>query len=242
MVNEQPSSIRVCLKYYAFLKDRYGCEEEYMALPEGSCLQDLIDLWLEKRPGETATLEFIRIAVGDVYAEPNHILSANAEIAFLPPVSGGSSDFEAPSTIENHGTEPVQLLKCPIEPGATEKLLEKSGAGAIVCFRGIIRDHSEGKKVLRLTYEARESMALNLMKKERETALAHPEIKDVAIFHRLGTLEIGEVAVEISVSSPHRAEAFEVARNIIEAFKKDIPIFKREHFADGTDIWKHRCH
>ena len=90
-----------------------------------------------------------------------------------------------------------------------------------------------------LSYEAQERMALKLMNERRERALARGDITDVAIWHRVGSLKVGELAVEIAVSSPHRAAAFEVAREIIEAFKEDIPVFKKELYSDGEEIWRH---
>ena len=223
----------ITLRYYAYLKDHFGCSEERMELPAGASVAEMKARWLEAHPKEGGTLNFVRIAVGDAYVDADQVLYADDEVAFLPPVSGGSGDVSR---------QHVRLSSEAFRPGQAEELLDCDGAGATVTFRGIIREHSEGKIVRTLSYEARESMALSLMEKEREKALARGDITDVAIWHRLGTLEVGELAVEIAVSSPHRAASFEVARAIIEAFKTDIPVFKREVFADGTEQWKDRCH
>ena len=225
--------IYITLCYYAYLKEYLGCREERMELPEGSNVAELKSRWLQLHPGEAKTLEFVRLAVGDAYVSSQHVLQDGDDVAFLPPVSGGSEGREGNC---------VRLTEEPFALGDAEALVSREGAGATVTFRGIIREHSEGKIVVSLSYEARESMALSLMKKEREKALARGDISDVAIWHRLGRLEVGELAVEIAVSSPHRAASFEVARSIIEAFKTDIPVFKHEVFADGTEQWKHRCH
>ncbi len=179
----------------------------------------------------------MRLAVGDTYVDADHPLEDGDEVSFLPPVSGGAD--LAGGNKRGSGAEKVQLREQPFPWGSAEATLATAGAGAVTTFRGIIRDHAEGRPVHRLRYEARTSMALKLMREKRAEALARGDITDVAIWHRLGTLEVGDLAVEIAVSSPHRQASFEVARAIIEAFKTDIPIYKHEDFADGSSAWKH---
>jgi molybdopterin converting factor subunit 1 len=233
-----PTDITVTIQYFAYLKDRFGCEQERLTLPKDANVADLKRMWLAKNPDEGATLDFVRVAVGDAYVDGEHILQADDEVAFLPPVSGGNGEAARPEESPVH----VRLTSEAFAPGDAEKALKCTGSGATVTFRGIIRDNSEGRTVLSLSYEAKAEMALSLMKMERNKALARGDITDVAIWHRLGPLEVGDLGVEIAVSSPHRAASFEVARAIIEAFKTDIPIFKKETFADGAVEWKHRCH
>lgn len=224
-------SIRINVHYYAFIRERMGKISEELELPEGSDVQGFEAVWLSRYPEHEAILEFARIAVGDTYVASKHPLSDGDELSLIPPVSGGAGGSE----------DKVRLTHEPLEWGGTERLLLRDGAGAVATFRGIIRNHAEGKEVVELSYQARESMALKMMHAERDRALARGDITDVAIWHRLGTLQVGELAVEISVSSPHRAEAFEECRAIIEVFKKDVPVFKHEVFADGTESWKHCC-
>jgi molybdopterin synthase catalytic subunit len=108
--------------------------------------------------------------------------------------------------------------------------------GALCLFVGAVRDESRGRAVLRLEYEAYEEMALALMEEvAAETARRFP-VTDVRLVHRLGRLEIGEASVAVAVSSPHRAEAFAACRFAIDTLKARVPIWKKEHYADG-EAW-----
>ncbi len=122
----------------------------------------------------------------------------------------------------------------PIDPRELEAVVSHPGAGAICTFSGIVRDNSRGQSVTHLDYEAYAEMAVPQMKKiGQEIKDRWPEAR-VAMAHRTGHLEIGEVSVVVSVSCPHRAEAFEACRWGIDRLKDSVPIWKKEHAADGT--------
>jgi molybdopterin synthase catalytic subunit len=235
--------MRIKILYFAFLKDRFGVDSEIIEVPDGCTVDQFCGLWEERYrdQGATRILKFVRLAVQNDYVDGDFILSPEAEVCFLPPVSGGAPE-EGPAQSMGKIDDHVRLSADELEWGGAEALVQRAGAGAVATFRGVIRRESEGKEVVRLSYEAQSGMAYKMMVGLREAAIARPDITDVAIWHRLGPLEIGGLAVEISVSSPHRAASFEVCRSIIEAFKTDIPVFKHEVFADGTSAWKHRCH
>jgi molybdopterin synthase catalytic subunit len=109
-------------------------------------------------------------------------------------------------------------------------------AGAVVTFLGVVRDHSEGRDdVVGLTYEAYESAANRAMEAiVVEARRRWPELARVALLHRTGTLALGDPAVAVVVSSPHRPEAFAAARYCIDTLKETVPIWKREHWAEGS--------
>ncbi len=113
------------------------------------------------------------------------------------------------------------------------------GAGAIVLFLGTVRDSSEAGKVDRLSYEAYEPMAeKRLLEVEEEVKRIWPSTRKVRIVHRVGeSLSVGDVSVAVAVSSEHRAEAFEACRHAIERIKRDVPIWKKERLADGSEVW-----
>jgi len=107
--------------------------------------------------------------------------------------------------------------------------------GAVCFFVGVVRNENRGRAVLRLEYEAYEEMALPLMEEiAAETARRFP-VTDVRLVHRLGRLEIGEASVAVAVSSPHRAEAFAACRFAIDTLKAQVPIWKKELYADGSE-------
>jgi len=106
--------------------------------------------------------------------------------------------------------------------------------GAVCCFVGVVRDHNAGRRVHYLEYEAYEEMALSQMGELEDEARRRWPVSDVRLVHRLGRLEIGEASVAVAVASPHRAEAFEACRFLIDTLKKKVPIWKKEHFEGGT--------
>ena len=103
-------------------------------------------------------------------------------------------------------------------------------------FEGIVRDNSRGRRTLYLDYEAYEEMALKQMEELAGRALSRFKIRDVAIIHRIGRLEIGETSVLIVVASAHRAAAFDASRWLIDTLKRTVPIWKKEYFEDGA-VW-----
>jgi len=109
--------------------------------------------------------------------------------------------------------------------------------GAVVCFTGIVRDHSEGRAgVTGLTYEAYEAQATRrLGDVAAEARRRWPDVARLALLHRVGDLELSQASVVVVASAPHRAEAFEAARFCIDTLKETVPIWKREHWAGGSD-------
>ena len=113
-------------------------------------------------------------------------------------------------------------------------------SGAEVIFVGKIRNHSEGRQVLYLVYEAYEAMAERMIESLIEKAQSRWAVDRIFIQHRLGLIELGETAVLIEVHSAHRDEAYQASRFLIEEIKHQVPIWKKEFFEDGTGVWS-RC-
>jgi molybdopterin synthase catalytic subunit len=113
----------------------------------------------------------------------------------------------------------------------------KSGSDGAVCvFDGIVRDNTRGRRTLFLDYEAYEEMALEQMRRLAAEAVVKFGVRDIALLHRLGRLEVGETSVLIVVASAHRGAAFDACRWLIDTLKKTVPIWKKEHFVDGA-VW-----
>lgn len=125
------------------------------------------------------------------------------------------------------------LSRAPIDPGQLSASLATLKDGAIASFVGIVRDHHEGRAVLWLEYEAHEEMAQKQIRVLIEIAQRRWPISAVAIRHRLGRLEVGEISVAIAVAAAHRAEALEACRWLIDTLKSEVPIFKKEAYAEG---------
>ncbi len=129
----------------------------------------------------------------------------------------------------------LDQARLPVEEAMT--WATQPGDGAVVCFTGVVRDHSEGRPgVATLTYEAYEEQALaKLAEVAAEARRRWPVVDRIALLHRLGTLVVSEASVVVVVSSPHRPEAFEAARFCIDTLKETVPIWKSEEWEGGTD-------
>ena len=128
------------------------------------------------------------------------------------------------------------LTEHPLDLASLLARVGASDRGGIASFVGLVRDHHAGREVKRLEYSAYAPMA----EAECAVIVAEAETKwpvRVAISHRIGTLEVGEAAVAIAVAAPHRGEAFEACRYVIEELKRRVPIWKREWYADGSSDW-----
>ncbi|OON66976.1 molybdenum cofactor biosynthesis protein MoaE [Hymenobacter sp. CRA2] len=131
----------------------------------------------------------------------------------------------------------IELTDQPIHVAAVLDAVQADGAGAVNSFIGTIRNRSTGRRVVRLHYEAYDQMAVHQLRKVAEQAMERwPMLQKVAVVHRKGTLEIGDVAVVVAVSTPHRAESFAACQYIIDTLKEVVPIWKKEEYEDGT-VW-----
>ena len=119
---------------------------------------------------------------------------------------------------------------------AHEAAVAHPAAGAVVSFAGVVRDHDDGRSVLRLVYEAHPSAAAVLAEVAEEIA-KEPSVRSVAVSHRVGPLEIGDVALAAAVATAHRAEAFALCARLVDEVKARLPVWKHQFFADGTDEW-----
>jgi len=130
----------------------------------------------------------------------------------------------------------LEITDRPIDVAAVLASVEAPGAGAVNAFVGTVRNQAGGRIVRQLYFEAYVPMALRqLQHLEKEARIRWPMLQGVAISHRIGTLTIGEVAVAIAVSTPHRPEAFAACQFLIDTLKQTVPIWKRETYADGTE-------
>lgn len=222
--------MRVRLVYLGMLKELAGKPTESVELSDGARVSDLWKVLVGKYPKFSSFSGSAAVAVNQEYAPGDTPLADGAEVALLPPVSGGK---EQAATAESPY---VHIVHERIVPHSIIPPLERAEDGAIVIFDGIVRNHSRGRRTRYLEYEAYEPMALKLMEDLAAQARAKFPIRNVALVHRLGHLEIGESSVLIGVFSAHRAPAFEACRWLIDTLKKTVPIYKKEFFEDGA-VW-----
>ena len=226
--------MQVRVLFFGVLKDLVGRGSEALTLPDHATARDVIEHYEQRFSSLKGKLASIAISINQQYAQPGDRLRAGDEVALLPPVSGGAvSASELPRAAEpSH----VAIVHHKIDTAAALEKIKQPEDGAVVVFEGIVRNHSRGRRTLFLEYEAYEQMALKEMESLAEQARSQFPIRDVAIVHRLGRLEIGETSVLIVVASAHRAAAFEACRWIIDTLKRTVPIWKKEHFEDGA-VW-----
>ena len=130
----------------------------------------------------------------------------------------------------------IQLLDTPIDNEACIDFVNHAEAGGNVVFVGTVRAQTKGKKVLKLEFESYQPMAIKEMRKIAEQVIEKWNALAVSFHHRVGVLDIGEVAVTIAVSTPHRKAAFEACEYAIDTLKETVPIWKKEFFEDG-EVW-----
>lgn len=215
--------MRVTVLFFGVLKEMLQGESQALDLPAGSTVDAVLNHYRELLPQQPKLWSSLAIAVNQSYAVAGCLLRDGDEVALLPPVSGGSS-------------EPIALVREPIDAASLAAQVKQGEDGAVVVFDGIVRNNTRGRRTLFLVYEAYEEMALRQMKTLAEEAVAVHGVRQVAMVHRLGRLEVGETSILIAVSSAHRAQAFEACRWLIDTLKKTVPIWKKEHFEDGA-VW-----
>jgi molybdopterin synthase catalytic subunit len=124
----------------------------------------------------------------------------------------------------------------PLDVEAHERAVAGPTAGAVVVFRGVVRDHDSGRGVTALEYEAHPS-AGDVLREIADKVAAEPEVYAVAVSHRTGRLSVGEVALAAAVSTAHRSAAFAACARLVDEVKQRLPIWKHQVFDDGTQEW-----
>ena len=230
--------MRVRVLFFGVLKELARKSADEIELLEGSRVSDVLQHYRTQAPEIANLFSSIALAVNQQYARPETTLKANDEVALLPPVSGGAVGAAG----ETHAGQPAarpryaSMVRETIDtPGIVSKL-KRGEDGAAVAFEGVVRNQTRGRRTLYLDYEAYQDMALQELEKLATEAIQKFQIRDVAIVHRLGRLEIGQTSVLIVVASAHRGPAFDACRWIIDTLKRTVPIWKKEYFEDGA-VW-----
>jgi molybdopterin converting factor subunit 1 len=205
--------------YFALAREAAGLDEEQ--LPSGApSVAALRAMLAERRPGLAPLLPRCRIAVNQSFATDADPVPDGAEVAVIPPVSGGAGRFR----VVDRALSLAEVVAAVSGPAH----------GGVVTFTGDVRGESRGRRVVRLDYEAYVPMAERTLAAIGEAVGAeHGAI--VAITHRVGTLVPGEAAVVIAAAAPHRAPAFRACEATIDRLKREAPIWKREVFDDGSE-------
>jgi MoaE-MoaD fusion protein len=237
-VRDTLRSMRVRVLFFGVLKEIAGMSADEIDVRDGASVRDVLLQYQSQIPQLKSSLSSIALAVNQQYAGADTKLKANDEIALLPPVSGGAFDAvgETPAGQPVGRLRHAYIIREVIDAKQVVDGLKHGEDGAALVFEGVVRNQTRGRRTLYLNYEAYEDMALQQLESLASGALNKFQIRDVAIVHRLGRLEIGETSVLIAVASAHRGPAFDACRWIIDTLKKTVPIWKKEYFEDGA-VW-----
>lgn len=212
----------ITVLYFAAARERAGTSRESFSFGGGT-VRELLQLLAKERPALLPVLPHLRVAVNEEFASSDASVPDGAEVALIPPVSGGSGAR-------------FQILSTPLRLEDAVALVKGDAFGGLVTFTGAVRDNTRGRRVTRLEYEAYAPMAVKKLQEIADEAKAQwPDVR-IAVLHRIGVLAPGDAAVVIAVAAPHRKEAFRACEFTIDRLKQDVPIWKKEVYADG-ETW-----
>ncbi|MBD2872571.1 molybdenum cofactor biosynthesis protein [Paenibacillus arenilitoris] len=223
------------IKLFAGLPERIGVSSLSLRSEEGQMTaMRLKEAVSAAYPEHGALIRVSFIACNHAYAADDKMLLATDELALLPPVSGGEESQAAADG------ERDDLYVVTDEPIRSDDVLAKvivPEHGAAIAFVGTTREWTQGKRTVRLEYEAYAPMAVATMKQIGDEIAARWQGALCAISHRIGVVGLAETSVVIAVSSPHRDICYEASRYAIERLKQIVPIWKKEIWEDGSE-WK----
>jgi molybdopterin converting factor subunit 1 len=217
--------MQIRVLYFAVFREQVGREDDVVALPDGAQVRDAILALAKRYPAIDRLRGRFRVAVNHDFSDEECVLANGDELALIPPVAGGA---DPPG---RH----VQLLATPLSLDRCIAAVGGAGMGGIVTFTGMVRRTSHDALIDHLEYEAYSAMAVREMTRLCDEIEAEIAGTRLAVEHRVGRLEVGEVAVVIAAAAPHRAEAFAACRAMIDRLKQRVPIWKKEVGDDGAE-------
>jgi molybdopterin converting factor subunit 1 len=226
--------IRIRVLFFGQLREAAGVREMSWELASGSTSAQLRNAVMLSFPALARMEGSVVLALNEEFLQESVELEDGDEVAFLPPVSGGSDSWIR--RIQDPEGHFFGLTRSVIDGGRLAREVLRPEDGAFVNFEGVVRNHSGGRYTRFLEYECYEGLAIKMMVAIGRQIVNEYSVGRIAIVHRLGRLQIGETSVAIVVSSPHRKPAFDAALAAINRLKTTVPIWKKEFFEDG-EVW-----
>jgi molybdopterin synthase catalytic subunit/molybdopterin converting factor small subunit len=214
--------MQILVRLFGAVREAAGAKELSLTLAEGARARDVWKRLVDDYPAIGPFGERLAVSVNLEIRALDALLHDSDEVAFLPPVSGGM------------GT--CSLSQGPLDVGTVVARVAGPGMGGIVTFVGAVRDNARGRQIRHLEYESYPEMAEREMERIASQAAERWPGTRLAIAHRSGHLEVGDLAVVVVAAAPHRAEAFEACRFAIDTLKQTVPIWKKEVASDG-EYW-----
>jgi len=235
---------KVTLHYFAIIREAVGTDVEEREVPEGTTAAALAADLGERVPRLAPLLRAVPVMVNAAYADRDAPLQEGDEIAFIPPVAGGTPENDGPGPgggrvkSAPHAMPFFAVTADVLDAEAVAALVHAPDAGAVVTFVGTVRNHARGREVLSLDYEAYGAGCLPIFAQIADEARRQWAIGEgaLAIHHRTGLLQVGEASVVIAVAAAHRGDAYAASAYAIDRLKELAPIWKKEAYADG-DVW-----
>jgi molybdopterin converting factor subunit 1 len=218
--------VEIRVKLFAGLAEMLKQRELILNVQAGTSVLQLREQLMKEYPEAKEELQQALVAVNRTYADGAAQLKEGDEVALIPPVSGGD---QLPSCL---------ITADPLDVGKAYAQLESVYHGGTVLFVGSVREWTRGRQTTHLEYDAYQEMALAQMQRiEADVRAAYPGVQTLQ-WHRVGTLRPADIAVICAAAAPHRGDAFAAARMLIERLKKEVPIWKKEFYADGESTWQ----
>ncbi|HLW03923.1 MAG TPA: MoaD family protein [Ktedonobacterales bacterium] len=217
--------MNITIRYFARFREVAGRSSEPFALEDSATVAQAAQALLARYPDLAELLPRSIYAVNRQYVPAETPLREGDELVFIPPMAGG----EAPML------PLIKITREPLDRDVIIAAVAHPEAGGIVTFEGVVRNHARGKRIRYLEYEAYAEMAEEQFARIAEEVQQRWSPARIAIWHRVGHLEIGEASVIIVVATPHRAQAFEACKYAIDTLKTTVPIWKKEVAEDGEE-------
>jgi molybdopterin synthase catalytic subunit len=226
--------VRIRVLFFGVIREIVSLREDTIEVPEGARLETVLESYSSRFPRLREMTASIGMARNQQFASPVSPVFEGDEVAFLPPVSGGSAAYT--HQIEDPQGHFFGLTRDPIDGGVIARRLLRGEDGAFVNFEGVARNNTKGRPTQYLEYECYEPMAIKVMQEIGVEIARSFAIGRIAMVHRLGRIGIGETSVVVVVTAPHRKPAFEAALEGINRLKRLVPVWKKEFFVDG-EVW-----
>ncbi len=224
--------MKVRVLFFGQLKDLVGCSSDEAEFERGASLETVFQHYASQHPRLGDMAGSVAMARNQRFASASEAIEDGDEVAIMPPVSGGS---EWIASAERDGVF-AAITRAPIDSAALARRVQGDGDGAVLVFEGVVRDNTGGRRTMYLDYECYVPLALRQLEEIGRDILDRSDVHAIALVHRVGRLEVREASVSIVVASAHRKPAYEASLSAINEVKSKVPVWKKEHFADG-EVW-----
>ncbi len=224
--------MKVRVLFFGQLRDVVGRASDEAEFPEGARLGTVFRHYASQHPVLGGMAASVAMARNQRFAPASEAIEDGDEVALMPPVSGGAGWL---ASADRDGVF-AAVTREPIDSAGLVRRVQGNGDGAVLVFEGVVRDNTGGRRTLHLDYDCYVPLAVRQLEEIGCGILRRCDVHAIALVHRVGRLQVREPSVSIVVASEHRKPAYEASLSAINAVKSSVPVWKKEHFADG-EVW-----